>query len=103
MVDAAGKTLYMFTPDEDAGKPTCYDQCAENWPALTADAVPAAGAGLDASKLKLVDRTDGTKQVMYGDYTLYYFAGDPAAGDINGQGQGGKWYVVGADAEPIKS
>jgi predicted lipoprotein with Yx(FWY)xxD motif len=103
VVDSAGRTLYMFTPDEDAGKPTCYDDCATNWPAFTADAVPTAGAGLDASKLKLVDRTDGTKQVMYGDYTLYYFSGDSAAGDTNGQGVGTKWYVVGADAEPIKS
>jgi len=106
IVDGAGKTLYMFTPDEDAGdKPTCYDQCASNWPALKADdaASVTAGAGLDASKITVVDRTDGGKQVKYGEYPLYYFAKDTAAGQTNGQGVGGKWYVIGADGEPIKS
>ena len=99
IVDAEGKTLYMFTPDE-AGTPTCYDQCATAWPPLTGEVT--AGAGLDASKLTLVDRTDGTKQVNYGNWPLYYFANDAAAGDVNGQGLNDKWYVVGADGEPIK-
>lgn len=99
IVDAEGKTLYMFTPDE-AGTPTCYDQCATAWPPLTGEVT--AGAGLDASKLTLVDRTDGSKQVKYGEYPLYYFANDAKAGDTNGQGLNDKWYVVGADGEPIK-
>ena len=91
----------MFTPDE-GGTPTCYDACAENWPALLADGTPTAGTGIDASKLATVDRTDGGKQVKIGAWPLYTFAADKAAGDVNGQGQGGKWYVVGADGEPIK-
>lgn len=99
IVDAEGKTLYMFTPDE-AGTPTCYDDCATAWPPLTGEAT--AGAGLDASKLTVVDRTDGSKQVKYGNWPLYYFANDAAAGDVNGQGLNDKWYVVGADGEPIK-
>ena len=105
IVDGAGKTLYMFTPDS-AGTPTCYEQCATNWPALKADdaASVTVGTGLDASKLSVVDRTDGGKQVKYGTWPLYYFANDAAAGDVNGQGAGdGKWWVVGADGEPIKT
>jgi predicted lipoprotein with Yx(FWY)xxD motif len=104
IVDGEGKTLYMFTPDE-GGTPTCYDQCAGNWPALTADDASAvtAGAGLDQAKVTVVDRTDGGKQVKYGEYPLYYFANDAAAGDVNGQGLNDKWYVVGADGEPVKS
>jgi predicted lipoprotein with Yx(FWY)xxD motif len=104
IVDGEGKTLYMFTPDE-GGTPTCYDDCAAAWPALTADdaAAVTAGAGLDASKISVVDRTDGGKQVKYGDWPLYFFAKDAAAGDVNGQGVGDKWYVVGADGEPIKT
>ena len=84
-----GKTLYLFTPDE-GGKPTCYDDCAATWPPLTAADLPAAGTGLDASKLTLVDRTDGTKQVAYNNWPLYFFAADKAAGDTGGQGLGGK-------------
>jgi predicted lipoprotein with Yx(FWY)xxD motif len=103
VVDAEGKTLYAFTPDTD-GVSTCYDDCATSWPPLLADgtAAPTAGAGLDASKLTTVDRTDGTKQVKYGDWPLYYFAGDSAAGDTNGQGVGTKWYVVDAAGALIK-
>ena len=95
IVDAEGKTLYAFTPDT-AGESTCYDDCATQWPPLLATdaAAISAGAGLDATKLTTVDRTDGTKQVKYGDWPLYYFAGDSAAGDANGQGLGTKWYVV---------
>jgi predicted lipoprotein with Yx(FWY)xxD motif len=103
IVDGDGKTLYVFLPDEAAGKPTCYDKCAGAWPALTAASVPTVGTGLDATKLVLVDRTDGTKQVMFGKYPLYYFSGDKAAGDTNGQGVGGNWFVVGADGEEIKA
>jgi predicted lipoprotein with Yx(FWY)xxD motif len=106
IVDGNGNTLYIFTPDEDAGgKPTCKDQCAANWPALKADAATSvtAGAGLDASKISVVAAVEGGNQVKYGEYPLYFFANDKAAGDVNGQGILSKWYVVGADGEPIKS
>jgi predicted lipoprotein with Yx(FWY)xxD motif len=104
IVDGAGKTLYLFLNDE-GGTPSCYDQCATNWPPLTATdaASVTVGAGLDASKVSVVDRTDGTKQVKYGEYPLYYFKNDAAAGDVNGQGLNSKWYVVGADGEAIKN
>ena len=81
IVDGEGKTLYMFQPDE-AGTPTCYDDCATAWPPLLADdpASVTVGTGLDASKLSVVDRTDGGKQLKYGNWTLYYFANDTAVG-----------------------
>lgn len=100
LVDGEGKTLYMFTPDE-GGTPTCYDDCATAWPPLTTDGTPTAGPGVTAT-LTTVDRTDGTKQVKAGEYPLYYFASDTAAGDTTGQGVGGKWFVVGPDGEPIE-
>jgi len=98
--DESGKTVYAFTPDS-AGTPTCYDDCAANWPPVVPEGTPSAGTGLDASLLTVVDRTDGTQQLKYGDWPLYYFAGDKAAGDTNGQGVGTKWYVIGADAKLI--
>jgi predicted lipoprotein with Yx(FWY)xxD motif len=103
IVDGGGKTVYAFLPDS-AGTPTCYDKCATSWPPLLADAgaTLTVGAGLDASKLTSVDRTDGTKQVKYGDWPLYYFSGDAAAGDTNGQGVGTNWYVVDATGAMIK-
>jgi predicted lipoprotein with Yx(FWY)xxD motif len=103
IVDGEGKTLYMFQPDE-AGTPTCYDDCATAWPPLLADdpASVTVGTGLDASKLSVVDRTDGGKQLKYGNWTLYYFANDTAAGDVNGQGINEVWYVLAPSGEPIK-
>jgi predicted lipoprotein with Yx(FWY)xxD motif len=101
IVDAQGRTLYKFDKDT-AGTSTCYDKCAANWPALVVTGAPTAGPGLDASKLTTVDRTDGTKQVKYGEFPLYYFANDKAAGDTNGQGVSKIWWVVGADGKPIE-
>jgi predicted lipoprotein with Yx(FWY)xxD motif len=104
IVDGEGKTLYMFQPDE-AGTPTCYDECAENWPPVLADdpASVTVGEGLDATKLSVVPRTDGGSQLKYGTWTLYYFANDAAPGDTNGQGLQDVWWVIGANGEPIKS
>ena len=97
VIAADGMTLYGFTPDT-GGTPTCYEGCATAWPPLLVDdpAAASVGAGLDASLLSTVDRTDGTKQVKYGDWPLYYFAEDTAAGDTKGQGVGEKWFVVDA-------
>jgi predicted lipoprotein with Yx(FWY)xxD motif len=36
-------------------------------------------------------------------FPAYYFANDAAAGDVNGQGVGGVWWVFGADGEHIES
>lgn len=100
LVDAEGRTLYGFTADT-AGISTCYDKCATNWPPLLAAGDATVGAGLDAAKLTTVDRTDGTKQLKYGDWPLYYFAADAAAGDTKGQEVGDVWFVVGADGALI--
>jgi predicted lipoprotein with Yx(FWY)xxD motif len=102
LVDTDGMTLYGFTADT-AGESTCYEQCATNWPPLLVDdaAAAVAGAGLDASLITTVERTDGTIQVKYGDWPLYYFANDAAAGDTNGQAVGDVWYVVDPAGELI--
>lgn len=103
LVDAEGNTLYMFVPDQEAnGKPTCYDDCAEAWPAYESIDEPIAGAGLEQRLLGTVERTDGADQVTYADLPLYYFSGDEAAGDTNGQGLNDVWWVLSADGEPIR-
>jgi len=103
LVDGAGRTLYGFTPDEGTGEPTCYDDCAGNWPPLVSSGEITVGEGLDDSSFTTVARTDDAgDQVKVGEYPLYYFAGDTAAGDTNGQGLGGKWYVVDSSGELVK-
>jgi predicted lipoprotein with Yx(FWY)xxD motif len=102
LVDGQGRTLYGFTPDEATGTPTCYDACEANWPPLVAPAEITVGEGLVASDFTAVARTDEEgDQVKIGSFPLYYFANDTAPGQTNGQGVGGKWFVVGADGELI--
>jgi predicted lipoprotein with Yx(FWY)xxD motif len=100
LVDGKGMTLYMFTPDT-ATTSACSGGCATNWPPLTGG-TPTLGTGLDASDFRTITRSDGTKQVTFHGHALYTFANDQSAGQTNGQGQGGKWYVLGSDGNPIK-
>ncbi|MBI5089517.1 MAG: hypothetical protein HZB15_11860 [Actinobacteria bacterium] len=92
LVDGDGHTLYMFMPDAQ-GPSTCTGQCLGAWPALLGPAT--AGDGVDATLLGTAARPDdGTMQVTYNGWPLYYFAQDAAAGDVNGQGANVVWYVV---------
>ena len=100
LVDGEGITLYMFDPDKQ-GESTCYDQCADAWPPLIGEA--SAGDGADDSKLGSVARTDGSQQVTYNGWPLYYFANDQAAGDTTGQGVDNVWWVLDRDGEPVKT
>lgn len=96
--DGDGFTVYLFMPDAQ-GTPTCNDDCAANWPALVGPVT--AGDGVDAALLGTATRDDGTVQATYNGWPLYHFSGDPAAGDINGQGVGDIWWVVDPAGEPI--
>jgi predicted lipoprotein with Yx(FWY)xxD motif len=99
LVDGEGRTLYLFTPDEQ-GPSVCMDDCLANWPSLTGPAT--AGEGVDESLLGTATRTDdGTEQVTYNGWPLYYFAADPNPGDINGQGVGDVWFVVDPAGEAV--
>lgn len=100
LVDSQGMVLYLFTPD-NAGESTCYDDCAINWPPLLVESTPVAGEGLDASLLGTTQRTDGSLQVTYAEWPLYYFISDISAGETKGQGVGGVWYVISAEGERV--
>ena len=98
LTDGDDMTLYLFLNDEQS-ESTCYDDCAENWPPLTGSV--QAEEGLDAALLGTVEREDGTSQVTYNDWPLYYFAGDGGPGDTTGQGVGDVWYAVTPSGEPV--
>lgn len=95
-----GMTLYIFTPD-DGGASTCYDDCAATWPPLIAEGDVTVGEGLDSAMFATVARDDGSEQVTVDGWPLYFFANDGAPGDVNGQGLGGNWWVVGPDGAAI--
>ena len=88
LTDANGLTLYIF--DKDApGVSNCYDQCAEKWPPLFADADAMA-----EGEFSVVERTDGTKMWAYKSMPLYYWVEDMAPGDTKGDGVGGVWHLA---------
>jgi predicted lipoprotein with Yx(FWY)xxD motif len=101
LVDEKGMTLYLFTKDTP-GTSTCYDKCAAAWPALLTAGTPTAGNGVDPSKFGTTTRTEGSKQVTYNGWPLYYFAKDKQPGDTTGQGVGSVWYVVAPTGNAVK-
>jgi len=100
LVDDKGMTLYLFTKDTP-NTTVCYDKCATAWPPLLTTAAPAAGDGVDTSKLGTTTRKDGTVQVTYNGWPLYYYEKDKAPGDVVGQDVGGVWYVVSAAGDKV--
>ena len=103
LVDAQGKTLYLFEADKN-GKSACSGPCATAWPPLLSNAAPQAAMGASASLIGTTARGDGGSQVTYAGHPLYYFVGDKASGDVTGEGInqfGAKWYVVGTDGKKI--
>lgn len=103
LTDAAGMSLYLYTPDAQ-GPSTCYDACAQAWPPVivaSADALPTAGEGVMADMFGTAERNDGTLQLTFNGWPLYYFANDVAAGDVNGQGLNDVWFLVSDAGEAI--
>jgi predicted lipoprotein with Yx(FWY)xxD motif len=102
LVDDKGMTLYLFTKDTP-NTTVCYEKCAVAWPPLLTTGDPVAGEGVDASLLGTTERTDGTIQVTYNGWPLYYYEKDKAPGDVVGQDVGGVWYVVSAAGEMVQT
>ena len=96
LVDARGRTLYLFEKDKGATS-SCAGACASVWPPLTTGGTAKAGPGVTAAKLGVTKRTDGRTELTYGGHPLYTYAGDQKPGDVQGQGLdqfGAEWYVL---------
>jgi predicted lipoprotein with Yx(FWY)xxD motif len=99
LTDRSGRSLYLFTKDSP-GMTTCYEQCAVAWPPLlTADAPTGPNALSDG--LGTVTRSDGTRQVTFQGWPLYFFQRDAQPGDISGQKVGGVWFLISPDGKAI--
>lgn len=91
-----GRALYLWVADT-GGKSACSGACAHAWPPVETKGKPTAGAGVTASDLGTITRSDGSRQVTYNGHPLYYFIADKSAGEAKGQGSdsfGAKWWVV---------
>ena len=72
LTDAGGNTVYLFTEDE-RNKSNCAGGCATAWPPLLTVGDPTAGEGVNADRLGTITRDDGSTQVAYNGWPLYYF------------------------------
>jgi predicted lipoprotein with Yx(FWY)xxD motif len=102
LVDAKGRTLYVFTKDK-GDQSVCSGKCAAAWPALTVTGAATPGTGVQASLLSTAKQANGSTQVTYGGKPLYYFAGDKAPGDTKGQGLNDVWWVVRGDGSLVQT
>ncbi|MCA5005966.1 hypothetical protein [Sphingobacterium bovistauri] len=95
LTDANGKTLYYFADDVD-GKSACTGDCLVNWPAYyTADVT--TDSKVDKAQISQITRADGTKQLTYKGWPLYYYKDDMKAKDTKGDKLGNVWYVAKPD------
>jgi predicted lipoprotein with Yx(FWY)xxD motif len=100
----SGDTLYTLKPSQTA----CTSACLKVWPELLLPkgvATATAGPGVNASKLGTLARAGGALQVTYSGQALYYFAGDAAAGQVNGNvtDTWGTWSDVVTAGQPAAS
>jgi len=102
IVDAAGKTVYLYVPDGSSRTSTVDPSIKKTWPPVRP---PGAGqtvsADLDNAHLQVYMQPDGTSQLSYNGHLLYYFANDEAAGDAKGNGIGSVWFALGPDGNKL--
>jgi predicted lipoprotein with Yx(FWY)xxD motif len=102
LVDAQGRTLYLFEKDK-GDKSACAGACATAWPPLMTSGKPKAGPGVEAKLLGTTVRKAG-RQVTYAGHPLYTYVGDGKAGQTTGEGStgfGAPWYVLASNGHRI--
>jgi predicted lipoprotein with Yx(FWY)xxD motif len=102
LVDANGRTLYLFASDQpNVSKLSAAGQAV--WPPFTAATPPKATGGASASQIGTVTASN---QVTYKGHPLYYYVGDHNPGQVNGQGLnqfGARWYVLSGAGAAVTS
>ena len=105
LVNAQGKVLYTFVPD-NAKKVTCVGSCAAVWPPLKLSGSKAVGSGsVKASLLSSDPDPSGGSVVTYAGWPLYTYVADSSPGTARGQAinlNGGLWYVISPSGTVIK-
>jgi predicted lipoprotein with Yx(FWY)xxD motif len=98
LVNAQGRTLYIFAPDNHK-KVTCVSTCAAIWPPafLPSGQKPVAAGPVKQSLLASDPDPAGGQVITYAGWPLYTYVTDSAPGQHTGQAlnlNGGLWYVI---------
>lgn len=99
LVDSNGMTLYYFLNDTP-GASNSSGNSAALWPPFLTNGTPTTTDTAVTGVLGVFTRTDGSQQVTYAGSPLYYYSGDKAAGDANGQSLNNLWYAAPAAGIP---
>jgi len=90
--DMDGFALYTFDFDTES-KSNCSGDCLVNWPAF----VPSE-TDTDIGEFSIFTREDGVRQWAHNGMPLYFFIGDTARTDINGENLNNVWHLI----KPVK-
>jgi predicted lipoprotein with Yx(FWY)xxD motif len=105
LVNAKGRTLYVFANDKQS-RVTCTGSCASFWhPLKTTATKPKAGGAAKAAMVSSVKNPSGGRVVTYNKWPLYTYVGDSSAGQAKGEGvnlNGGKWYVISSSGSVVR-
>jgi len=104
LVDAQGRTLYIFEKDRK-GMSACDTTCVKFWPPLVSRTTPRAAKGVQKAMLGVTRPHNGRRQVTYAGHPLYTFVGDKTPGDTSGEGQtnfGAEWYALAASGRAVE-
>ena len=111
IVAGNGFAVYLFKADRQggaAGEPAsaCEGDCLGLWPPVLVDGSPAADGKLRAELLGTMTRSDGSTQLTYNGWPLYFYAEDYEPDDIKGhdiESYGEDWYLVGPNGERARN
>ena len=105
LVDAQGRTLYLFKADSAVAS-ACDGACAGAWPPLLAHCNLSVAGGAKASLISTIQRPTGALQLTYNGHPLYLYVADHKPGDVNGEGVtafGAPWYALSPAGNQVSS
>lgn len=108
LVAGNGFAIYLFEADTKGAADgsgavsACEGDCLAAWPPVVLEGEPVAGEGVDEDLLGTLARSDGTMQLTYNGWPLYFYAADETEDDIKGhdiEEFGAEWYLIGPNGE----
>jgi predicted lipoprotein with Yx(FWY)xxD motif len=71
VTDESGRPLYALDKD-DRNTSRCYDECAVSWPPALGSPLESREPAIHSNVIGSLTRHDGTRQLTYGGWPLYY-------------------------------
>ncbi len=107
IADGAGRALYMFAADTQGTSDTeavsaCTGECVSLWFPFRTQGATNVGAGVAGDMVGTHQRHDGTIQVTYNGWPLYFFAPDDDPGETTGhdyENFRAEWYLLTPEGE----